>query len=133
MVSPEFFEKIAIYWVLEGSGHLEKFQAPTDKKHFDPKKSGKKVFIFCCGFKKCVFVKNRAIFFVFRPWCPLQGPCALKRLSRFQAKKRAKRPKNMLKIYFLVRFQKMFLRWKRSYFLIFFRSRPLVPPSSGAH
>ena len=31
-VSPEFFEKIAIYWSLEGSGHLEKFRAPTDKK-----------------------------------------------------------------------------------------------------
>ena len=27
-----FFDKIAIYWVLEGSGHLEKFWAPNDKK-----------------------------------------------------------------------------------------------------
>ena len=51
---PSFFEKIAIYWFLEGSGHLEKFRAPTDKKKNDPKKNDKKVenFIFRCGFKK---------------------------------------------------------------------------------
>ena len=40
-MSPKFFEKIAIYWFLEGSGHLEKFRAPTDKTIF-PEKNRKK-------------------------------------------------------------------------------------------
>ena len=54
-----------------GSGHLEKLQAPTDKKK-DLKKIEKNLdFYFCCGFKKCGFVQNRAIFFVFGPRCPL--------------------------------------------------------------
>ena len=33
-------------------------------------------FYFCCGFRKCVFVKNGTIFagfFRFRPWCPVLG------------------------------------------------------------
>ena len=35
----------------------------------DPKKMGEilESFSFCCGFKKCVFVENGAIFFCFRP------------------------------------------------------------------
>ena len=54
-VSAEFFEKIAFYWFLEGSGHLEKFRARTKKK--EPKKIEKCVenFIFRCGFEKNVF------------------------------------------------------------------------------
>ena len=71
MVSPELFEKIASYWFFEGSGHLEKFRAPTDKK-IDSKKIEKKIDFFCCGFKKYVFVKTGAIFFSFSapgaPW-----------------------------------------------------------------
>ena len=39
---PSFFKKIAIYWFSEGSGHLEKFQAPTDEKQIDRKKKSKK-------------------------------------------------------------------------------------------
>ena len=34
-------------------------------------------------------------FFVFRPWCPLYWPCALKRLSRFQAPKWATNPEKV--------------------------------------
>ena len=41
-VSPKFFEKIAIYWILERSGYLEKFWAPTDTKHLARKKSKKR-------------------------------------------------------------------------------------------
>ena len=62
----DFFEKITIYWFLEGFGHLEKFRAPTDKKNSDPKKSKNmlKIYFF-------VAVSEMERFFVFGPWCTL--------------------------------------------------------------
>ena len=61
-----FFEKIKIYWVLEGFGHLEKFRG-TNKKKIGPEKIEKHVEIFfsVAVSKKYVFVKNGAIFFPF--------------------------------------------------------------------
>ena len=45
---------------------------PADKEIADLKiEKIVDIFIFCCSFKKCVFVDNRAIFVVFGPWCPL--------------------------------------------------------------
>ena len=70
MVSPEFADKIAIYWFSEGFGHLEKFWAPTDKKKMEKRVAN---FIFRCGFKKHVFVKNGAIAFRLRPLVPHIG------------------------------------------------------------
>ena len=72
-VSPEFFEKIAIYWFLEGSGHLEKFRAPTDKKTLTPKKSKKKlkILFFVAVSKNKFSSKTERFFFVFGPWRPL--------------------------------------------------------------
>ena len=46
--------------------------------------------------QKYVFVKNRAIFLLFGPWCTLQGPCALKILSRFQARNGPKTLENWI-------------------------------------
>ena len=65
MVSLEFFEKIAIYWFLEGFGHLE-ILGPNGQKKIGTKKHAEKI-ILCCGFKKYAFVKNGAIYFRFRP------------------------------------------------------------------
>ena len=44
-VSPEFFEKITIYWFLEGAGHPEKLRAPSTKKNWTPK-NGEKIIIY---------------------------------------------------------------------------------------
>ena len=62
--------------VFGGFGHLEKFRAqPAGKKKSEPKKIEKhvEIFIFRCGFKKCVFVKNGAFFFRFQPLVPPTG------------------------------------------------------------
>ena len=53
MVSPEVFEKIAIYWFFGAFGHLRDVEN----------------FIVRCGFKKYVFVKMDELFFVFGPGC----------------------------------------------------------------
>ena len=70
MVSPELFEKIAIYLVFGGVWALTEIPGPNRQKNSDPKKIEKHVetFIFCCGFKKCVFVENGAIFAIFSPF-----------------------------------------------------------------
>ena len=57
--------------LLEGSGHLEKFRAPTDTKKHRKMEKKKLRFLFFVCFKKCVFVKNGAMFFVFGLWRPL--------------------------------------------------------------
>ena len=68
-VSPDFFEKIAIYWFMEGSG--QKLGDPTNKNNLTEKNQKHvKNSILCSGFKKCVFVKNGAIFFRFRLLVP---------------------------------------------------------------
>ena len=81
MVSPEFFEKIAIYWFLEGFGTLE-MPGPNRQKKSDPKKI-ENILIFLYFLKIC-FRQKWSVFFWFSalgaPWC------ALKSLSRFQAK-----------------------------------------------
>ena len=67
-VHPSFSRKRNLL-VFGGVWHLEKFRAPTNKKKLTRKKS-KKTFIFLCGFKKCVSVKNRAFFSFIGPWLP---------------------------------------------------------------
>ena len=80
MVLPKFFEKIAIYWFLEGSGHLKKFRAPADKNNLTPKESKKKVEIFMCvAVSKNDFSSKRERFF--RLW-PLVPPIGAVRTER---------------------------------------------------
>ena len=65
------------------------------------KKFGKNLEIFFfVVFSKNVFPsKTERFFFFFGSWCTLQGPCALKRLSRFQARNG---PETLKKWIFLV-------------------------------
>ena len=83
-----FFEKIAIYWFMEGFGHLEKFWAPTDKK-IGPKKIENPFenFIFVAVSKKWFGQKQSYFSLRFLLLVHPIGPCALKRLSDFQAKR----------------------------------------------
>ena len=59
---------------------------PNRQKIFDPKKSKKNFedFIFRCGSKKCVFVKNGAIFFRFRPLVSPIGAVRTEKTYPFQ-------------------------------------------------
>ena len=95
------FEKIAIYWFLEGSGHLKKFWAPTDKK-IDPKKNEKKKlkFYFSWGFQKNVSSsKTERIVFRFQPLVPPIGAVRTGKTEPFSGQKNRtqKTSKNMLK------------------------------------
>ena len=58
-----------------GWGRNSSLGAQSEKKS-DPEKLGKKVeiFIFCCGFKKSVFVENGAISAIFSSFSTLGGP-----------------------------------------------------------
>ena len=79
------------------------------------------IFIFLCGFKKCVLVKCGAIVFRLRPLAPPIGAV------------RTGKTEKTLKILFFVAVSKRFLRRKRSDFRDHFRFLPLVPPARGAH
>ena len=69
MVSPEFFEKLAIYWFLEGTGHLEKFRG-----HPGPKMGQKRGFSRSLGAFWAKRVLNAdPLNPVWGPMCPL-GP-----------------------------------------------------------
>ena len=73
--------------------------------------------------------KTERFFFVFGPWCTLYEPCALKRLRRFQAKKKSEPKKKRKHIEnFLCRcgFNKCVFVGNGVNF--FFRFRPLVHP-----
>ena len=72
-VSPEFFEKVTIYWFSEGFGHLEKFRTPTPK--IDPKKSKKKSKkCFSLLIQKMWFRQKRSDVFLFlAPGAPYTG------------------------------------------------------------
>ena len=99
-----FFEKIVIYWFLEGSGHLEKFRAPTAKKM---KKTLK--FSFFIAVSKNVFSSKTEQFFF-----------------RFQAQKKSE---NVLKSLFFVAVSKdVFSSETEGFSQTFFLFRPLVPP-----
>ena len=69
---PEFLEKIVIDWFFEGSGHLKKFRAPTDKEKLT-RNNRKTCFIFVAVSKNVFFGNNGAIFFRFRPLVPPIG------------------------------------------------------------
>ena len=136
--SPEFFEKISIYWFLEGSGHSEKFRASTDKKKLTPKKSKKKVeFFFWLPFQKMWFRQKRGNFLSSSaPGAPYRGRDTEKTQPFSGPKKfltRKKVEKRVEHLIFRCGFKKCVRVENGAIFAIFFPFRPLVPPARGAH
>ena len=63
---PSLFQKIAIYWLLEGFGHLEKFRAPTNTRTRKKLKDTLKFLSFVAASKN--IFSSQPEHFSFRFW-----------------------------------------------------------------
>ena len=103
---------------MEGSGHLEKFRGPTDKKN-GPPKNRKKVENF---------VKNEAIYFPFWPLVPPKGAVCTEKTWLFSGQKIIGPEK--IEFFFRCRFKNVFAskteRFLRFFLLVFGPWCPLL-------